>query len=66
MLHENAVPWRNVAISGWIPDPDRKKMSKSRGNVITPVHLLDEHGSDAVRYRLRVLSWVLIPFSMLE
>jgi valyl-tRNA synthetase len=50
MLHNDDVPWRNVVLSGWILDPDRKKMSKSRGKVITPMHLLDEYGTDAVRY----------------
>jgi len=44
------VPWKDTTINGWILDPDRKKMSKSKGNVITPMPLVEEFGADAVRY----------------
>jgi valyl-tRNA synthetase len=45
-----SLPWRNATLNGWILDPDRKKMSKSKGNATTPMGMLVEHGTDAVRY----------------
>ncbi len=49
-FEHHSVPFTNTLISGWVLDPDRKKMSKSIGNVVTPMPLLEQHGADALRY----------------
>ncbi len=50
LLHENSLPWEHVLISGWVIDPNKKKMSKSVGNVMTPGQWIEKYGSDALRY----------------
>lgn len=49
-LENDTLPWTDAAISGWVLDPDRKKMSKSKGNVVTPMRYIDEFSADALRY----------------
>lgn len=51
MLHENTIPWSDIAISGWIIDKDGSKISKSAGNAtIAPIDLINKHFADGVRY----------------
>jgi valyl-tRNA synthetase len=49
-LHHRSIPWENIAISGWVVDPDKKKMSKSKGNTVTPEGLITTYSADALRY----------------
>ncbi len=49
-LHEDTLPWKNIMINGWCLAEDKTKMSKSKGNIVTPAKLLADYGSDIVRY----------------
>ncbi len=49
-LHEKSIPWYDLMISGWCLAPDKTKMSKSKGNIVTPVGLIEDKGADVIRY----------------
>jgi valyl-tRNA synthetase len=49
-LHQNTLPWKNIMISGWCLAEDKSKMSKSKGNILSPENLLEQFGADIIRY----------------
>ena len=50
LIHEDTIPWKNIMVNGWVLTADKTKMSKSKGNIVSPVRLMKERGTDMVRY----------------
>jgi valyl-tRNA synthetase len=59
------IPFEQVHINGIVRDASRKKMSKTRGNIIEPLQLIEKYGADAVRFTLSSMAvpGTDIPFS---
>jgi valyl-tRNA synthetase len=51
-----AIPFRHVFINGLVRDLKRRKMSKSEGNIIDPLEMIDKYGTDALRFTLAALA----------
>lgn len=49
-FHNKTIPWKHAMISGWALDSHGKKMSKSRGNVINPLDMINKYSTDALRF----------------
>jgi valyl-tRNA synthetase len=49
-VEHGTVPWAHAVISGWVVDPNRRKLAKSRGDALTPSDALERFGADALRH----------------
>ncbi|MDR1207677.1 MAG: valine--tRNA ligase [Rickettsiales bacterium] len=57
MINHDTIPWKQCWVNGWVLDPDRKKMSKSKGNVVVPTDIIEKYGADAIRLWAASMKW---------